>query len=317
MSGEDKKREAPIHFELYRLLKNNINACNSPIFQYTNVEPERGVRNGAVDLVIDAKMENQIAPLLAIEVKKPTAQTHNYLLHIPESKEQVEGYAEGLQSKYFALTDGDTLRLFKLKSPLGGHQHIGDYRIQLTDKCIKHFLVELRELGEGKRKTLSLPNAPAFDLARFQQELTGLSNNLKNVFEQLGDEEGFKLKFKEHPRTRELELSFDSLKGVFSLAIEREKRELPKDTSYIYIQLSGLRKKLGAETLHRFLAKLSQFSCFKWVDPSKAERGDKSTWKNLKDIIPDEELRLGELKKQLEEWFQELSFQLKERFANK
>jgi hypothetical protein len=65
--------------------------------------------------------------------------------------------------------------------------------------------------------------------------------------------------------------------------------------------------------LHELLAKLSQFPSFKWVDPKKAEGNEKFTWKNLKDILPDQEMQPSDIRKQLKEWFQDLSIQLEKK----
>ncbi|MEM4733214.1 MAG: hypothetical protein QXD70_01645, partial [Candidatus Bathyarchaeia archaeon] len=62
MIREEKITEAPIHFELYRLIKNNLNSCSSRSIQYVAVEPERGCKTGSVDLVLEARIANKIFP---------------------------------------------------------------------------------------------------------------------------------------------------------------------------------------------------------------------------------------------------------------
>jgi hypothetical protein len=125
MAKEEKSKEAPVHFELYRLISNNIEKCNSDVFRYKVVEPERTVGNGAADLVVYAEIYGQLKPFLVIEVKKPTQRS--FLLYDGKSVQQIKKYAVILSSSYFALTDGKILRL----SPLAGE--VGNYEMQLTD----------------------------------------------------------------------------------------------------------------------------------------------------------------------------------------
>lgn len=303
MEREEKSKEAAVHFELYRLIKNNLSASNLVTVQYTSVEPERGVKTRSVDLVVEARKANRIVPLLAVEVKKPSGRS--YLLYKKESEKQIEGYAKELQSQYSALTDGEVLRFFKLNQTDGKYNHIDDYNIQLNDNQIRHFLTELLKLYENKQQALSLSKAPPFSLEKFERELHGLTKTLRNLFEQLG-QEGFRLEHKEKRTYREQSLSFDSFKGLLSLSLEREKKEISKDTSYILLRLSDLRNKLGTEMLRELLTKLSKISCFHWIDPDKAEKSDPFTWKYLRDITMREEPKPEELKKQLKEWFLEL-----------
>jgi hypothetical protein len=312
---EEKSTEAAVHFELFRLIKNNLSASNSVTVQYKSVEPERGVKTGSVDLVVEARKANRIVPLLVVEVKKPSGRS--YLLYKKESEKQIEGYARELQSQYSALTDGEVLRLFKLNQTVDNYAHIRDYKIQLNDNQIRRFLTELLKLYENEKQALSLSEAPPFSLEKFERELDGLTKTLVNLFEQLGQEDGFRLEKKENRTYREQSLSFDSFKGVLSLSVEREKKEISKDTSYILLNLLDLRNKLGTETLRQLLAKLSKISCFNWIEPDKAEKSDPFTWKTLKNITTREEPKPEELEKQLTEWFFELAKSLSNPSAKK
>lgn len=305
MIGEEKTTEAPVHFELYRIIKNNLSASNSRSMQYASIEPERGCKTGSVDLVLEAGKANRIFPLLAIEVKRPSERSS--LLYTKKSMEQIEGYAKELQSQYSALTDGEVIRLYKLNQIQGSYTHIGDYKIQLTDDCIRSFLAGLLELYENPEQALSLSEAPPFSLEKFERELHGLTKTLVDLFEQLGQEDGFSLDHIENRRYREQSLSFGSFKGVLALVVEREEKEISKDTSYIILNLSELRNNLGTETLRELLVKLSKISCFGWIRPDKAEKSLEFTWKSLKLITAREELKPEELEAQLKEWFVELA----------
>lgn len=304
MPDEDRRREAPVHFELYRLLKNNINEYHSISIQYKSVKPEYPAKNGAIDLVVEAEVDHEIRRFLAIEVKKQTMRS--YLLFETESLQQVEGYAESLDSRYFILTDGDVLRLFNKDRYL-----IGNYRFGLTDNYVKRLLTDLLELNDGKLQTLNFPAAPPIDKEEIAKERDWLVRALIEVLEQLGKEKEFKLESRKTERNHLRYLTVGSSKKVFSMGIEREKRDISKDQSYIYLQLSDLRTKLGMETLHELLVKLGQIPAFTWVDPNVANRNDQSTWKNVKYIPFDGDLKLNSMKKQLLEWFLDLSGRLR------
>lgn len=302
MLKEDRNNEAAIHFELFRLIKNNIRASNLATVQYSNVEPEMGLKTGSVDLVIEVKKRNKVLPLLAIEVKKPARRS--YLLYEKRSENQIKRYTKELQSPYSALTDGQVMRFFEFNQTDGAYTHIGDYNIQLNDNQISLFLADLLRIYENEQKTLSLPEALPYNPEEFERELVGLTKTLKDLFEQLGKEEGFRLKPDEpHGIYIERKLSYNSFKDVLNLSLEREKKEASKDTSYILLNLSDLRNKIGKEKLRELLTKLSQISSFHWISPEKAETDNKFTWKNLRDITIKEEPKPEELKKQLKEWF--------------
>ena len=112
MLREDRSNEAAVQFELYRLIKNNMSiVSNSGTVQYDRIEPEKGVRNGSVDLVVWARKKDRLVPFLALEVKRPSLRS--FLLYMEKSEKQIEGYAKELQAQYSALTDGIVLRLFK------------------------------------------------------------------------------------------------------------------------------------------------------------------------------------------------------------
>ena len=110
---EENNREAIIHFELYRLLKNNLAVFTSSTIQSVIVEPEKGVSSGSVDLLILVETPDAIIPFLSIEVKRPSGKS--YWLFTEESKTGRKVLRE-LKSTYSALTDGEVLRLFRFNA---------------------------------------------------------------------------------------------------------------------------------------------------------------------------------------------------------
>lgn len=304
MPNREKTNEADIQFELYRLLRNNLNEYYSASIKYESVKPEFPIKNKAVDLVIDAEIDHAIIHFIAIEVKKPTMRS--CLLSEQESIQQIEGYAKDLDSIYSILTDGYVLRLFSKDKDLG------NYRFELNNDSARCLLKELIELHDRKRKTLSFPSARSIDKEEIAKERDGLVNALIEVLERLGKEKGFKLERRETEMNRIRYLTVGSLKKIFVMGIEIEKKDVSKDQSYVHLQLSDIRGKLGMETLSDLLVKLSRIPVFAWVDPNAAKRDDKSTWKTLKHIPLNEEPNFNVIKKQLLAWFFELFERLHE-----
>jgi hypothetical protein len=301
MAREEKSKEAPVHFELYRLIKNNMDKCNSDVFRYTYVDPEHPVGSGAADLVVYAEINNQPKPFLVIEVKKPTHRS--YLLYDEEPMQQIKKYAINLSSLYYALMDDKILRLFTLEGD------IGNYKLQLTDEQIVRFLTELRGLAEKKIQKLRFPKAPKFSRAVLEKEVEEMAKTLTDVFQQLGREKGFKVKPEEKKTSQMLKLSFTSLKGVLRLAVKREKT-LTKSSaysSYLHVQLKDLRRTLSAESLYELLVKLKQIQYFQWINPNKAFGSDPFTYRNLKEVSTTEKPEPDKLKSDLTDWFLTIS----------
>jgi len=298
MPGKDRSKEAPVQFELYRFLKNNLNEPYSISIRYESVKPEFAVKNKAVDLVIDAKIDHNILHFIAIEVKKKTIRS--ILLFQQESIQQIGSYAKNLDSTFSILTDGHVLRLFKKEKDLG------NYRFELNDDSIKRLLKELLEIFDGKRQTLSFPKAPYPNEEEIAKETDGLVKALIEVLERLDKEKGFKLEPKETETNRLRYLNVGFLKKVFRMGIEIKKRDILKDQSYVHLHLEDIRDKLGVATLRELLEKLSRIPAFNWVDPKVANRKDKFTWKPIKYTTFDGEPNFNSMKKQLTEWFFEL-----------
>lgn len=297
MAREEKSKEAPVHFELFRLIRNNMDKCNSDVLRYKDVAPECSVGNGAADLVVYAEIDNGTKPFFAIEVKRPTERS--FLLYDKESELQIRNYATILSTPYFALTDGDVFRLFTADGK------VGDYMMKLADEQVVEILTKLQASVKGKLE-LNLPKAPEFNTIAFEKELEEIAKTLTNVFQQLGQEEKFKVRTDEKRTAHMLKLSFDSLKDVLRLAVEREK-SLTKGKSYIDVRLTYLRRYLGTEALRELLVKLGQIQYFHWIDPNKAFGSDPNTWKDLRDASNGEKPQSDRLKKDLTDWFLTIS----------
>ncbi|MFH1328742.1 MAG: hypothetical protein ABIH76_07885, partial [Candidatus Bathyarchaeota archaeon] len=249
MPREERSDEAPIHFELYRLLKNNLSKQNSTSINYESLHPEFRINSKSLDLLINAKIDNNIRHFLAIEVKRPTMRS--YLLFDSKSVQQIDYYSKNITSVYSALTDGYVFRLF-------GKNLEHNYKIELKDHSISRLLEELLELYIGKRNSLSFPLAPPLDKEELIKERDGLVKALNEVLDNLKNEKGFKITQRLNKMTRIRTLTFGSIKKILDVAVETKKSDVITDISYVHIQLSELRSVLGRETLYEFLVKLSK-----------------------------------------------------------
>jgi len=141
-------REAVIHFELYRCLKNVV--CSSGFLEGIkfDVEPEFPVKGGSVDLLVRAVLNGSIINLLVIEVKRWTNDGLSLFSSLSEG--QVKEYAKSLSAVYYAITDVQRFRLFKTS----GDELIGNYKLsddKIFDENVARQLLEgLVNIYKGK-----------------------------------------------------------------------------------------------------------------------------------------------------------------------
>jgi hypothetical protein len=175
-------REAVIHFELYRCLKNGVCSSGFPEGMEFDVEPEFPVNGGSVDLLVKAVLNGSIINLLVLEVKRWT--NDGLSLFSSLSEDQVKDYAKGLFTVYYAITDGQRFRLFKAS----GDELIDNYKLsddRIIDENVARQLLEgLANIYMGKTSKLpfSTFKDPIEDIekatSRFSQILIGLFNQL-------------------------------------------------------------------------------------------------------------------------------------------
>src|SRR5678815_1796904 len=105
---QEKAREAPVHFELYRFIKNCVESRRAAgLTDYSKVIPERDVPGvGSADLVIERT--GLPTTFFVLEVKKKTPES--MLVFDDEPRQQALGYARKLNAQFYAISDGDALR---------------------------------------------------------------------------------------------------------------------------------------------------------------------------------------------------------------
>jgi len=290
-------REAVIHFELYRRLKNVV--CSSGFLEGIkfDVEPEFPVKGGSVDLLVRAVLNGSIINLLVIEVKRWT--NDGLSLFSSLSEDQVKEYAKSLPAVYYAITDGQRFRLFKTS----GDELIGNYKLS-DDKIFDENVA--RQLLEGlvniyKGKTPKLPfNTFNDPIEEIEKATSGFSQILINLFNELSGNGVATIE----KRKNVMWLNIGPHKGILRIGIYKESN---KNT--ITIQLEILKKVLGGDKTNEMLTKLSKIPGFQWV-PERMDFSKPFIWIYIKDAVT-EEPDYNQTKEGLRKWILELNEALK------
>lgn len=282
----EKPREAVIHFELYRLLKNCLVSGG---YSDIKVEPEHPVKGRSADLVLTRVVSGKDEKhLLVIEVKTGINENSAY---DPRARDQVKAYADHLNADYCAVTNGRFLILFKNTG-----ENLGYYNFELSENCVRRFLDELFEMIAGKRKRLSLKRAKSME--EIEKSAKGFALAIKDVLESLADQPYFRIEKEVKEKTEMFYLTVGKFKRVFRLGIPIS----PKGKPGVDIRLNTLKRKFDLATVEKILQELSKVQGFEWIKDCNIER--EFVWKYL---TPSREVNAEELKEGLTNWFQKLS----------
>ena len=142
--------EANIQLELYRVLKNMIEAGQGKFraVEFTDVKPEVNVDGGYADLVIYGKEDGIEKAFIVIETKRKTDKgTDRYFdPYSPKVIDQAAFYAMKIGANYFITTNGDVLVSFEtFKTGV----HLPDRRVKPYDLYIQN-IKEKEVLSKGK-----------------------------------------------------------------------------------------------------------------------------------------------------------------------
>lgn len=290
----NEAREAEVHFELYRHLMNVIGVLKEPFdgVQYLRVKPEVPVNRRFADLVIEAEINGSLINILVIEVKR---RVRSGLTTFDSSaEEQVSGYAEQLASPYYALTDGQRLRLFKTPDEL-----IGNYEFSLDKDYITRFLEALSALYLGEAKGLPF-NTIKDPSKEIEKAAEGFTKKLLDLFEKLSSEEKVKVRQRGYVK----HVGIGKYAGLLMLGVYKDPGE-----NYIDINLKALEKALG-DNYHELMNRLSEIPGFRWV--RNEESTDKHfVWKKIKNIVI-EASDIESTCKNLEKWILKLEEKLRD-----
>ncbi len=165
-------REAKVHFELYRHLKNAIDhEERGSTLPFETVEPEYNVDGGFADIVVfDSR-----GPKLVIEAKREDGGKYRRDIdpYSPKVIEQAFGYAGKLGASYFATFNGQMLVLFRTFEH-GRHlmeRKSRAYQITNLEAFASHLLKAVTQLDAGTLQWDPLDRAFIARLGEFHRRL--------------------------------------------------------------------------------------------------------------------------------------------------
>lgn len=284
-------REASIHFELYRLIKNCL--CSGRFRNYCilDVEPELSVGGRSADLVLMDKEKESC--ILVIEVKGRGK--GDYAVYDEAAEKQASNYANHLDACFYAVTNGIILRLFRRPN-----MPIGDYNFELSETCVGRFLEGLLSLYFDEKMNLDLPHARTPEERKKGRDV--LVEAIIKALKEIDNKSDFRLETRILRKTNMYYLSVGEFKQVFRLGIPlKNSREA---NPFLTIMLDELRKKFAEKDLKKLLERLSQISGFEWIKEANLRK--QFTWRYL---TPYKEIDAEKVKMDLKAWFKLLQTQ--------
>jgi len=278
-------REAIIHFELYRLLKDCLDSGGFSVPCQVDVEPERLAGGRSVDLVLICRERGTC--LSVIEVK---GRSRGELIIYDEAvEEQARRYAEHLKAPYYIITNGVILRLFRYPC-----ECVGNYYFQLSKTCVRQFLADFFSLYTGEKTDLNLRRAPS--PSEIEKLTNALIQSIIEALEEISKNPSFRLETKIARETKNYYLSAGDLRRVFRLGIPlKDSREA---NTCVTIELNEMRRKLSEEDLKELLRNLSQIPGFEWITGINLKR--RFVWKYM---VYHKRVDVEKVKKELAMWF--------------
>ncbi len=281
------EKEAEIQFELYRLIKNQIEMRNHSLEGYVGVTPEVGVGPGAADLVVEKRAEGTEVPFLVIETKRRSPQSMQVFSDPP--KDQAKGYATKLHAEFYAVSDGEVLGLFRTSDDSGRY-----YAMSLDEAFVSGMLRGILDIHSGKRQDLPFPTVtPPF--AAIAAMTSGISKDLSVLFERLQKTGLIEVKRKGNV----LWIYVGSAGAVLRLGLYGESNGDSIDVRF------NLLKNLLKDNFERMVVNLSQVPGFEWVTEGNW-RVEPNKWKEIRKIAlgqPD----LKQMYKGLTAWLREVA----------
>ena len=281
------KREFVIQFELYRFLMNNMDSERRfGSMKYRYVDPEAPAGTGGADLVVKAEIDGSLVNLLVIEVKKRT--DRGYLVWDDEARKQAKRYAEILSAPYYAVTDGQCLRLFKTRN----EEYVENCKFSLDKDTAELLLKGLSDLHEGKASRLPFDTIRP-PIEEIEKLSTGFTRMLLDLFQELSGKGTITATL--HGRVKYLNIGCH--RGILRLNLSNEPTEVAVD-----VRLNTLRKALG-NSFTKMIKELSEVPGFQWVYEGADSKYN--IWKPVKNIITIEPV-LNDVCEGLRKWLLEL-----------
>jgi hypothetical protein len=289
---EKEIREAPIHFELYRHLKNNLPSDIFEGIKFVDVIPEIPVDGKAADLVIEAFVGEMRTKFLVLEVKRRTKD--GLTIFGSPAEEQAKEYARKLGAIYYAITDGQGLRLFRASDD----KSFGDYELTVSENNAKELLKGLAYLhcGDNSRLPFTSLKNPREEI---EKESKGVTQVLVELFSELSGKETITIE----NRGSSKRLNIGS-KHVLTLEIHEETNK-----NCFTIWLKAIKDTLGLDESIEIVRKLCDLPGFQFVCDRKL-KFNSFTPVYIKDVAT-EEPNLHQLKEGLRSWLLKLEQRIK------
>lgn len=287
-------REAVVHFELYRSLMNSISFRKQfDTIRYIGVESEVPVDGGSADLVVKAELNGSPTDFLVVEVKKRTER--GFPIFDSDAEDQAKQYATTLHALYYAITDGQRLRLFRIPS-----EHIGNYSLPQGEDMGEQLLKPLADLYTGKISKLpfNLVEDPREVIIKQSGDFTKM---LDGLFKELSRKGGIAVAQRGNVKW----LNIGVHKGILRLGV-------PEDPSEhgITVQLEVLKEPLGVLKFAELMKRLSEVPGFQWVR-DRIDFDKPFIWTFIRKIIIEEEPDCENARERLRRWILELDGILK------
>jgi hypothetical protein len=293
-----KPREAIVHFELYRLLKNCL---ASGKYSNVDVEPEKATLRGSADLALVRKIDGREEALLIIEVKSPKNELSVY---DEGAREQAKMYADDLNAGYYAVTNGRLIKLFRRPD-----EECGCYYFELSEYCVERFLSDFFAIIDGLRDAKEGLSLPKYLLSpEIVKSTEEMAEAMKEVLEGFKGQEGFHLEVGYKEDHQMLYLSVGRLRRVLRLGFPYPK---VKSWPYVHLEVRALKEVLGAEKAKELLCELSEVPSFGWIDDRDLEKEfiyHSYVYEPHLPLDPTKmKMKAEELKQRLREWLLKLS----------
>lgn len=286
----NESREALVHFELYRSLRNSASFRKQfDTIRYTAVEPEVPVGGGSADLVVKAELDGSPTSLLVVEVKRRTKL--GGLIFDSDAEDQAKKYAKALSAPYYAITDGQRLRLFKTSN----NELVGNYAFSLEESESKQLLKGLSNLHTNKTDTLPFPVVKN-PIPEILEQSSDFTNMLYDLFNELSGKRGIVAA----QRGNVIWLNIGVHEGILRLGLSEDPSE-----HAITVQLEVLKKTLGLLKFAEVMKKLSEVPGFQW-GRDRLDFDKPFIWTFIRKIIIEEEPDLNNARESLRIWILEL-----------
>jgi hypothetical protein len=287
----DEVREAIIHFELYRCLKNILPTELFEEIRFVSVEPEVPVCGKAADLVVNATVNGLACKFLVIEIKKKTK--NGLKIFDTDAENQAKGYAKKLPALYYSITDGHGLRLFRTAND----EFLGNYLFHINENNTKRFLNDLVMLHSQGNASVKLSFPLIKDPSEaIEKESDGVTKSLIELLNEVSDKGTIQVE--QHGKNKWLNIR---AKRILTLELNEK--------NCLTIWFNALKDIITPSQIDNMMIDLSKIPGFQLMS-DRLPIGNRSFTPIYIKNIATEEPDLSKLKEGLRHWLIQLDEQL-------